>query len=189
MNERAKTILNFWFQLTSPKERFSSNKVLDQKIRSIFFEDYKKAINNKYDKWQNNAKECLALIIILDQFSRNLFRNNRKAFAMDEKAKLFAYVAINNKYLEEFSTNEILFFILPLIHSENLNDHIIFYKYFNHYFKAHPKYKDIKKINNIHTDIIKKFGRYPYRNKVLGRPSTTEEIDYLNTNYHNFFKV
>ena len=94
MNERAKTILNFWFQLTSPKERFSSNKVLDQKIRSIFFEDYKKAINNEYDNWQNNVEECLALIILLDQFSRNLFRNNSKAFKMDFKALNIAKKAI-----------------------------------------------------------------------------------------------
>ena len=86
MNERAKIILHFWFSESSMDERFSYNEEFDKKIKEKFFLDYQKAINNKYDEWQNHAKECLALIIMLDQFSRNLFRNNSKAFAMDTKA-------------------------------------------------------------------------------------------------------
>ena len=62
-----------------------------KKLRAKFFEDYQKAANNKYDDWQDNANECLALIILLDQFSRNLFRNNDKAFAMDNKARTNCY--------------------------------------------------------------------------------------------------
>ena len=85
MNERAKTILNFWFKETTHKERFKKNEAFDAKIRNRFFKDYQKAANNEYDNWQNNTKECLALIILLDQFSRNLFRNNGKAFALDNK--------------------------------------------------------------------------------------------------------
>ena len=73
MNERARAILHFWFNESSMDERFSTNEVFDQKIKDSFFEDYEKAINNEYDKWQDNVKECLALIIILDQFSRNLY--------------------------------------------------------------------------------------------------------------------
>ena len=73
MNERAKKIINFWFIQSSQEEKFTRNKVFDKKIKKQFFTDYQKAINNEYDDWQNNAKECLALIIILDQFSRNLF--------------------------------------------------------------------------------------------------------------------
>ena len=84
-------------------------------MKKCFFLDYKKAINNKYDEWQNHAKECLALIIMLDQFSRNLFRNNSKAFAMDAKARLIANEAIDRAYIAKLSTDEILFFILPLI--------------------------------------------------------------------------
>ena len=77
MNERAKAILYFWFKQSSHKQRFSKNADFDQKIRNNFFGDYQKAINNEYDSWQDNANECLAIIILLDQFSRNLFRNNR----------------------------------------------------------------------------------------------------------------
>ena len=189
MNERAKTILNFWFNKTSPEERFSSNKLFDQKIRDNFFDDYKKAINHEYDKWQNDYKECLALIIILDQFSRNLFRNNSRAFSMDEKAKLIVKKAIKFNYIQKFSEEEVLFFILPLIHSEDLHHHNEFHNLFNIYFKKHPKFLEAKKMNDIHTSIIKKFKRYPYRNKVLGRSSTLQEIEYLNTTHHKFFNI
>ena len=189
MNERAETILHFWFNESSMDEIFSTNEVFDQKIKDSFFEDYKKAINNEYDKWQDTVKECLALIINLDQFSRNLFRNNSIAFAMDKKARLIANEAINRGYTEELSTDEILFIILPLIHSEDLSDHTYFYKLFDTYFKNHPKYQEAKRMNNIHTDIIKRFGRYPYRNKVLGRESTEKEIVYLNTTHHKFFNI
>ena len=114
MNERAKTILHFWFNESSMDEKFSYNEVFDQKIKGKFFLDYQKAINNEYDEWQNHAKECLALIIMLDQFSRNLFRNNSKAFAMDAKARLIVNGAIDRSYIAELSTEEILFIILPL---------------------------------------------------------------------------
>ena len=189
MNERAKKIINFWFIQSSQEEKFTRNKVFDKKIKQKFFTDYKKAINNEYNDWQNNAKECLALIIILDQFSRNLFRNNSKAFAMDKKARILSIAAINHDYCKKLSSDEILFIILPLIHSENLNDHNFFYKIFDTYFKNHPKYLEAKKMNSLHTDIIKRFNRYPYRNKVLCRKSTKEEIEYLNSTHHKFFNI
>ena len=86
MNERAKAILHFWFKETSMDDKFSNNELFDQKIKDNFYIDYQKAINDEYSAWQNNTKESLALIIMLDQFSRNLFRNNSKAFALDTKA-------------------------------------------------------------------------------------------------------
>ena len=189
MNERARIILHFWFKESSMDEIFSNNKEFDQKIKDNFLKDYNKAINNDYDEWKYNAKECLALIIILDQFSRNLFRNNPRAFSMDKKARLIANEAINWNYISELSANEILFLILPLIHSEDILDHKNFYKLFDTYFKNHPKFEEAKRMNKIHTDIIKRFGRYPYRNKVLGRESTNEEIEYLKTTHHKFFKI
>jgi len=189
MNERAKAILHFWFEESSMEEIFSYNEAFDQKIKDNFFKDYQKAINNEYDQWQNHPKECLALIIILDQFSRNLYRNNSTAFGMDQRARLITKKAIKKNYIKKLSVNEILFVILPLIHSEDLKDHIQFYKYFEISFKDHPMYKEARKMNNIHTDIINRFGRYPYRNRVLGRESTKDEIKYLNTTHHKFFNI
>ena len=189
MNERASAVLHFWFVESSHEERFSNNVVFDQKIKENFFKDYLKATNNRYDEWQNNVKECLALIIILDQFSRNLFRNNSRAFAMDNKARLVSIEAIDREYCDKLSTDEMLFIILPLIHSENLNDHTYFYKIFDTYFQNHSKYLEAKKMNNLHTDIIRRFKRYPYRNKVLGRKSTNDEIEYLKSTHHKFFNI
>ncbi len=189
MNERANAILHFWFNESSMDEKFSNNEVFDQKIKDNFFKDYQKAINDEYILWQNNTRECLALIIIFDQFSRNLFRNSHKAFALDSKARLLTYEAINKGYFTKLTSDELLFMILPLIHSEYLSDHKAFYKIFNTSFKNNRNFQKAKKMNNIHTNIIKMFGRYPYRNKVLGRESTKEEIEYLNTTHYKFFKI
>ena len=103
MNERAKAILYFWFKQSSHKEKFKKNSTFDQKIRDKFFNDYQKAINNEYNNWQDNADECLALIILLDPFSRNLFRNNKKAFAMDNKVLQIAAKAITLDYHEKLA--------------------------------------------------------------------------------------
>ena len=109
MNERAKTILDFWFMQTSQEEKFGNNKTFDKKIRDNFLDDYQKAIKNEYDYWHDNAAECLALIILLDQFSRNLFRNNPKAFSMDNKARLIAQQAIDKGYCEKLTNDQLLF--------------------------------------------------------------------------------
>ena len=81
--DKAKNILDFWFKESLPEELFRKKNSFDKKIRDRFFHDYEKAIINEYDEWQDYPKSCLALIILLDQFSRNLFRNDKKAFEQD----------------------------------------------------------------------------------------------------------
>ena len=107
MNERAQVILHFWFNEIPHKERFMKNESTDQKIRTNFLQDYIKATNNEYDDWQKNSKGCLALILLLDQFSRNLFRNDERAFAMDKKAKKIAIKAINFRHHEKLNQDYI----------------------------------------------------------------------------------
>ena len=189
MNGRAKAILHFWFNETKHKERFEKNEAFDQKIRANFFEDYQKAANNEYDNWQDNTNECLALIILLDQFSRNLFRNNHKAFAMDNKARQIARNAIDKGYHQKLPNDKILFIFLPFMHSEELNDQIYCDKLIDTYLKDHPLYKEIKKFSKIHLDIINEFGRFPYRNKVLRRKNTIKEKEYLKSTHHDFFNI
>ena len=189
MNERAKVILHFWFKETTHQKRFKKNEAFDQKIRTNFFEDYQKAVNNKYDNWQNNPNECLALIILLDQFSRNLFRNNKKAFIMDKKTRQIATKAINQGYHNKLTQDQIMFLFLPFMHSEELNDQIYCGNLINTYFKNHPSYGEAKKFATIHENIIRRFKRFPYRNKVLGRKSTKEEREYLNSTHHDFFNI
>ena len=189
MNERAKIILDFWFVESSPEEKFNSSDDFDKKIKDRFFEDYQKAITNEYDHWQNNADECLALIILLDQFSRNIFRNNSKAFAMDYKALIIAKNPIDKGYHKTLSNNQILFIFLPLMHSEELNDQIFCSKLIDDFLKDNSNYKEINKFSKIHLDIISKFGRFPYRNKVLKRENTAEENEYLNSTQYYFFNI
>ena len=189
MNERAKKVLDFWFVESKPEDWFKKSDDFDRKIKNLFWHDHQKAIKNEYDEWQDEMDECIALVIILDQFSRNLNRKSPKAFEMDKKAKLISKKAIKNKYIEQLSENEILFMILPLIHSEEIDDHYEFHNIFDIYFKGKKKFEEAKKINDLHTKIIKKFNRYPYRNKVLNRISSEEEIEYLKNNHHGFFNI
>ena len=123
----------------------------------------------------------MALIILLDQFSRNLFRNNKKAFEQDHKCRLIVNEAIDRGDLEKLSINERLFFLLPLLHSEEISDHTYVHNLSNFHLKNHPQLDLIKISWRDHTNVIKKFKRYPHRNRVLDRQSTAEELDFLNT--------
>jgi uncharacterized protein (DUF924 family) len=178
--ENAKKILNFWFKESLPEELFRQKDSFDKKIKDRFFNDYDKAVINEYDDWQDEPKSCLALIILLDQFSRNLFRNNKKAFEQDHKCRLILNEAIDRGDLEKLDINEKLFFLLPLLHSEEISDHTYVHNLSNVHLKNHPQVVLIKSSWNDHTNVIKKFKRYPHRNKVLGRQSTPEEIEFLN---------
>ena len=177
--DKVKKILNFWFKESLPEELFRQKDYFDKKIRDQFYNDYEKAIINEYDEWQDYPKSCLALIILLDQFSRNLFRNDQKAFAQDHKCRLIVNEAIDRGDLEKLDTNEKLFFLLPLLHSEEISDHIYVNNLSNVHLKNHPQIMLIKSSWKNHTDVLKKFKRYPHRNKVLERQSTPEEIEFL----------
>ena len=179
MNERAKAILDFWFIQSSMEDWFKKDDKYDEKIKKLFFKDLLKTINNEYDEWQDNAEECIALVILLDQFSRNLFRNSEKAFAQDYKTRLIVNEAVDRGYLEELSQHKIHFLLMPLIHSEDISDHIFGHKLIDIYLKSFEHYDKIKKAWNDHSVPIKKFGRYPYRNSILNRKSTVEEKVFL----------
>ena len=178
--ENAKKILDFWFKESLPEELFRQKDSFDKKIRDKFFSDYEKAIINEYDYWEDEPKSCLALIILLDQFSRNLFRNDKKAFEQDHKCRLIVNEAIDRGDLEKLNINEKLFFLLPLLHSEEISDHTYVHNLSNAHLQDHPQIVLIKSSWKDHTDVIKKFKRYPHRNKVLERQSTLEEVEFIN---------
>ena len=180
MNSRANTIIEFWFVKTPPEKRFKREDDFDLEIRNNFMEDYNLARSGEYEDWLNKPKECLALIILLDQFSRNLFRDKKEAFDQDHKARLAVNQGIYLGHLQALNETERLFFLLPLIHSEELIDHERAYALSDKYLKNHPDIKNIKKFWVDHTRAIEKFRRYPHRNKILGRQSTDEEIKFLN---------
>ena len=179
INERAKEILDFCFFQTTREQWFKKDGNFDNKLENLFMSDYNKAINNEYDEWQDTPEECVALVLLLDQLSRNFFRNNPKAYDQDYKCRLIVNEAIDRGFLDELEIDKIHFLLLPLIHSEDLSDHIFGHQLLDTYLKDHLEYKDIKKAWDNHTIAIKKFGRYPHRNKVLKRNSTKEEIVFL----------
>ena len=123
---------------------------------------------------------ALALVILFDQFSRNMFRDDKKAFARDHKTRLIVNDAVYAGYLEAMSESQRFFMILPLIHSEEITDHDMAYYLLDKYLKDHSGHADIKKFWKDYTVAIKRFHRYPHRNKILGRQSTQEEVEFLN---------
>ena len=179
INERAKVILDFCFVTTPLEQWFKKDKEFDGELRRLFLSDYKNAVNNQYDEWQDNPEECVALIILLDQLSRNFYRNNPKAYEQDYNCRLIVNEAVDRGFLEELDKDKIHFLLLPLIHSEDISDHIFGHQLVDTYLKNHIEYDKIKKAWNDHTIAIKKFGRYPHRNLILNRKSTAEEEDFL----------
>jgi uncharacterized protein (DUF924 family) len=158
---------------------FKRSEDFDQKIRNRFMNDYEKVIDNQYEDWQDDPESCVALIILLDQFSRNLFRDDKLAFAQDYKARLITNEAVDRGYLEDINLDQKHFMLLPLLHSEDISDHVYAQNLCDTYLKSHPQFNEIKKAWDGHTYAIKKFGRYPHRNKILGRTSTPEEELFL----------
>jgi len=179
LSNRAQEILNFWFKDTPPKKRFQKHKDFDLLIKEKFLKDYELASKNEYDDWQDSALGCLALVILFDQFSRNIFRDDKKAFEQDHKTRLIVNDAVYSGFLDVMDESQRFFMILPLIHSEEITDHDMAYYLVDKYLKDHSGLADIKKFWKDHTIAIKRFHRYPHRNKILGRQSTQEEIDFL----------
>ena len=177
--ERAQVILDFWFKETPSEMRFKKDEKFDQKIKNNFLKDYELACQNEYDDWQDNPMSCLAIVILFDQFSRNMFRNDMKAFAQDQKTRLIVNDAVYSGYLEAMNVNQRFFMLLPLIHSEEISDHEMAYYLLNKYLREHEDYHKIKKFWQDHTKAIRLFHRYPHRNEILGRISTPEEIEFL----------
>ena len=180
MSLRAQAVLDFWFVETPSEKRFKKDAEFDQLIKDNFLKDYELASSNEYDDWQDSPLGALALIILFDQFSRNMFRDDKKAFEQDHRARLIVNDAVYAGYLDEMDQAQKFFTILPLIHSEEITDHDMAYYLLDKYLKDHSGLIDIKKFWKDHTLVIKRFHRYPHRNKILGRLSTEEEVNFLN---------
>ena len=178
--DKEQSILDFWFKETPAEKRFKKDEAFDNLIKNKFLKDDELASQNEYDDWQDQPMSALALLIIFDQFSRNMFRNDKKAFEQDHKTRLIVNDAVYAGFLEKMDESQRFFMLLPLIHSEEITDHEMAYYLLDKYLKDHSGLADIKKFWQDHTKAIRKFHRYPHRNKILGRKSTPEEIEFLN---------
>ena len=180
MHIKAQEILDFWFKDTPPIKRFQKHKDFDELIRNKFLKEYELASSNEYDDWQDSPLGSLALVILFDQFSRNMFRDDKRAFEQDHKTRLIVNDSVYAGFLDNMNEDQKFFMILPLIHSEEITDHEMAYYLLGKFLKDHKDLENIKKFWKDHTRAIKLFKRYPHRNKILERKSTQDEIEFLN---------
>lgn len=169
----AKKVIDFW-QKAGPEKWFISDPDFDEDIKTLFGCAPEQALSGTYDKWGEQASECLAFILVLDQFPRNIFRGSPKAFAFDEAAKTAAQKIIDQGFDQNYQLPLKRFLYLPFMHSEKLEDQRYCIELCE---KANDP--DGVKFGQIHLDVIEKFARFPHRNEVLGRQSTPEELKFL----------
>ncbi len=193
MNDRITAILDFWIgpAATDPNEVsrrsrlwYQSGADGDENIRSLFGDDLIAAEAGELDDWSQTAEGSLALVILLDQFSRNIYRGTEAAFKNDRKALDVALSAIARSQYHELSPIGMVFLLHPLHHAEQLDAHeqcVSFYESLRDSLAEswHTVLDNFLHYAREHRDVIARFGRFPHRNAVLGRTSTEEEIRYL----------
>lgn len=167
-------VLNFWFKELSPRDWFRKNPELDHDIRERFFSLWLKASREELKDWRATPEGRLAEILVLDQFSRNIHRDTKKAFQNDKLALTLAREMIHLGWDKNFPVEQRAFIYMPFMHSEDLNDHHEAEKLFDVEGLEENLDYEVR-----HRKILEKFGRYPHRNKILGRKSTPEEVEFL----------
>lgn len=181
----AKKILDFWFG--SPDEPgygkpkafwFAKKPEFDEELRIKFLTDYQKAAAGYLDDWIDFPDSCLALILLLDQFPRNLFRGTPEAFATDWEALSAAQHAVAQGYDSKFLPVKRWFIYFPFEHSENLEHQRQAVQLFQQLSDDPDSTSSIDYAIR-HSSVIERFGRFPHRNAILGRASTPEEKEFL----------
>jgi uncharacterized protein (DUF924 family) len=168
-------IAAFW-RNAGPENWFTKSAAFDAEIRARFLATYEAAARAELAAWEASAEGAFALVIALDQFPRNMFRNDARAFAADPLARAVADRAIARGFDQRFIVPERTFFYLPFEHSENLADQERCIA-----LNRATGDQDALKWAELHADIIRRFGRFPHRNKVLGRDTTPAEQEFLDS--------
>ncbi len=169
------SVLNFWFEEIEPKQHWVNDLAFDQLIAERFGELHHQAILGELFEWRLTPGGRLAEIIILDQFSRNMFRDTPRSFSYDVHALVLAQEAVALGLDAELPTEQRTFLYMPYMHSESLLIHEEAVKLF-----ARNGVKENLDFEYRHKVIIESFGRYPHRNAILGRESSPEEVAFLN---------
>ncbi|HZH28206.1 MAG TPA: DUF924 family protein [Azospirillaceae bacterium] len=170
------SVLDFWFSDAAKPMWFAKSDAFDAEVRRRFQSLHEAAAAGELDAWKETAEGCLALVILLDQVPRNIFRGSPRAYATDEAARDLTWHVLDRGFDWEFpDIDRRLFFYLPLEHSEDLDDQETCVRLFEER-TPDPEYI---RYGRQHRDIIARFGRFPHRNVVLGRESTPEELEFL----------
>jgi uncharacterized protein (DUF924 family) len=165
-------LLRFWFD-EHAKDWFAKNPDFDAQIRARFLALHEVAAEGRLAHWADEARSCLALILLFDQFPRNLFRGEARAFATDALALAAARGVLQRGWDKAMTQSERLFAYLPFEHSESLEDQDLSCELMKDFSPEQRQYAER------HRDIIRRFGRFPHRNGSLGRLSTPAEIEFL----------
>ncbi len=173
MDDKPSDIVTFWRE-AGPTKWFKKDEAFDTEIAERFMPLYDRACRGELDAWAEEPGSALALILVFDQFSRNLYRNDARAFAQDGRCVRIVHDAMANGDDRKIPDDLAPFIYMPLMHSENLSDQQTCIDEMERLGKA-----DNVKFARIHYDIIEKFGRFPHRNTVLGRITTPEEEQFL----------
>ena len=169
-------VRDFWFSDEMKPYWFKKSDEIDRQIIQLFSETYEAAHASALDEWMRNPDDALSLVIVLDQFPRNMFRGSGRSFESNDLALNHARTALNEGFDEAVDAEARPFFYLPFMHSEDLVDQE----------RSVRLYEALGDQNSLHfarehRDIIARFGRFPHRNAALNRESTPEEAEFLKT--------
>jgi len=167
-------VLDFWFREIDPKQWWRKDPQFDVLIHERFAALHAAASAAELFAWREHADGCLAEVIVLDQFSRNLYRDSALAFAFDGMALLLAQCAVARGMDTRLPIEQRAFLYMPYMHSESKNIHAQAVQLFDQTGLENSLDFEFR-----HKAIIDRFGRYPHRNAVLGRTSTAEELEFL----------
>lgn len=171
---QAQDILHFWFEELSAKQHFIKDPALDAALRERFGATLEAAARCELFGWRSTAQGRLAEILVLDQFSRNIFRDTARAFAQDALALVLAQELVASGQDQNLAPAQRAFAYLPYMHSESAFIHTQAVQLF-----SQPGLENNLDFERRHQAIIARFGRYPHRNVALGRNSSAEELAFL----------
>lgn len=174
VHDEAKAVLDFWFEELMPEQQFAKDEAVDTQIRERFSKCRDFLLATGAAGWREPCDNLLAAVILLDQFSRNMFRGQPQAYAADDLALSLTLEAIGKGWDAEMAPERAAFLYMPLMHAENAEAQRL----------CLQKFTALGRPENLrfameHAVVIEQFGRFPSRNAALGRQSTAEELDYL----------
>lgn len=173
VHDASREVLDFWFALTE-QQQFAKDAELDRQIGDRFGRLRQQVFDVQAQGWRDDPQTMLAAIILLDQFSRNLYRGQAKAFEADDLALTLTYEAIAKGWDRQLPPDRAVFLLMPLMHAEDAASQAV----------SVEKFEALGRENNArfardHRAVFDRFGRFPGRNEALGRGSTEDELDYL----------
>lgn len=189
-----RTLYNFWFGTKALDDQahidermklwFGKNPQIDAQMRTQFAPWLDAFPSRAFDEWEGSDKGLVTMVVLLDQVPRNAYRGTAQSFAYDSDAVVLTHEAVENGLCERVHPLESMFLLLPLEHSEKLSDQQLSVKLFDQLAARAPSglataVKSGADYARRHLAIIERFGRFPHRNQILGRPSSAEEVEFL----------